>query len=39
MKFIGGVTILALAASAALAVVVGIRSIPDIVRYLKIRDM
>ncbi|WP_420897961.1 DUF6893 family small protein [Cryobacterium frigoriphilum] len=39
MKFIGGVTVFVLAASAAVAVVVGIRSIPDLQRYLKMREM
>ncbi|MFC5929655.1 DUF6893 family small protein [Cryobacterium melibiosiphilum] len=39
MKFIGGVTVFALIASAAVAVVVGMRSIPDIQRYLKMREM
>lgn len=39
MKFIGVVTVALLAAGAALAVVVGMRSLPDIERYIKMRTM
>jgi hypothetical protein len=36
---LGGVTALSLAAVGIAAVAVGVRSIPDIKRYLKIRNM
>ena len=39
MRAIGIFTTLAVLAGAALAAVVGVRSIPDIRRYLRIRQM
>jgi hypothetical protein len=39
MRAIGKFTTLVLLAGAALAAVVGVKSIPDIQRYLKIRQM
>ncbi|MGX7677745.1 DUF6893 family small protein [Jatrophihabitans sp. DSM 45814] len=39
MRFIGRVTTIALAGTAILAVIVGIRSVPDIQRYLRMRSM
>jgi hypothetical protein len=39
MRTIGFFTTLLLGAAAAVAVVVGIESIPDIKRYIRIRDM
>jgi hypothetical protein len=39
MKFLGSVTALILTGAAVVAVGVGVRSIPDVRRYLKIRNM
>jgi hypothetical protein len=39
MKLIGMVTVTVGTALVALAVVVGVRSIPDVKRYLKMRQM
>ncbi|MFN2518020.1 MAG: hypothetical protein ABR604_03095 [Jatrophihabitantaceae bacterium] len=39
MKVVGEVTLVVLAAGAAVAAFVGIRSIPDVRRYLKMRNM
>ena len=39
MRVIGMVTTFVVAAIAAIAVIVGIRSAPDIKRYLKMRQM
>jgi hypothetical protein len=39
MRFLGMVTAIALAAITALGVVIGVRSIPDVRRYLRIRSM
>lgn len=39
MRFIGVVTVLLLSALAGTALVIGVRSIPDVKRYLKIRSM
>jgi hypothetical protein len=39
MRRVGIVTSVVAAAAAALAVVVGVRSIPDVRRYLKMRAM
>jgi hypothetical protein len=39
MRTIGKFTTVVLLAGAALAAVVGVRSIPDIQRYIKIRQM
>ncbi|MGI8614058.1 MAG: DUF6893 family small protein [Nocardioidaceae bacterium] len=39
MKFLGSVTALVLTGVAVVAVGVGMRSIPDVRRYLKMRDM
>jgi hypothetical protein len=39
MKTVGMLTTIVGAAAAAVALVVGIRSVPDVKRYLKIRQM
>lgn len=39
MRFIGFVTVTLLSALAGMALAVGVRSIPDIQRYLKMRSM
>lgn len=39
MKFLGGLTAVVLTGVAVVAVGVGVRSIPDVKRYLKIRSM
>lgn len=39
MKVLGGVTAVGLAAVGVVALAVGVRSIPDIRRYLKMRNM
>ncbi len=39
MKFLGGVTAVVLSGVALVAVGVGVRSIPDVRRYLKMRNM
>lgn len=39
MRTIGRLTTMACLAAAALAAVVGVKSIPDIKRYLRIREM
>ena len=39
MRAVGVVTTILLAALGSVAVVVGVRSIPDLQRYLKIRSM
>jgi len=39
MKFLGGVTAVVLSGAALVAVGVGVRSIPDVRRYLKMRNM
>lgn len=39
MRFLGGVTALVLAGVAVAAVGIGVRSIPDVRRYLKMRSM
>ncbi|CAN5515335.1 hypothetical protein BH18ACT8_BH18ACT8_07530 [soil metagenome] len=39
MKFLGGVAAVVLTGVAVIAVGVGVRSIPDVRRYLKMRNM